>query len=60
MTSPCNQTCKIDLQTGFCIGCGRSLDEIEVWPVAAEAWKRQIMIALPARIAAFGQKPRPE
>lgn len=28
--SPCNKICKIN-NTGLCIGCYRTLDEISVW-----------------------------
>ncbi len=29
--SPCNNVCRIDGRTGWCEGCGRSLDEIAAW-----------------------------
>jgi len=53
MRSPCNQICEIDSPAGFCIGCGRSLDEIEEWPAANNKRKQQILAVLPARMAAL-------
>jgi predicted Fe-S protein YdhL (DUF1289 family) len=29
--SPCIRECVLDLQTGVCRGCGRTLHEIERW-----------------------------
>ena len=29
--SPCILVCTIDPQTGFCLGCARTLDEIARW-----------------------------
>ncbi|MFZ1742663.1 MAG: DUF1289 domain-containing protein [Pontixanthobacter sp.] len=51
MKSPCNQICGIDQPTGFCTGCGRTVDEIAEWPAAADERKQQILAKLPARIA---------
>jgi predicted Fe-S protein YdhL (DUF1289 family) len=59
MKSPCNQICEIDQPTSFCIGCGRTLDEIEEWPVASTKRKQQILAILPERIAAISDGLRP-
>ena len=29
--SPCNDICTTDLQSGLCIGCGRTQNEIANW-----------------------------
>ena len=29
--SPCNSVCRMDPTTGWCVGCGRTLDEIASW-----------------------------
>ena len=29
--SPCNKICAIDPVSGLCVGCGRTLAEIEGW-----------------------------
>lgn len=31
--SPCIQVCQIDNETGCCIGCFRSIDEVREWPI---------------------------
>jgi uncharacterized protein len=49
--SPCNQTCLIDGPTGFCTGCGRTLDEIARWTEATPAEQRAIIAALAGRMA---------
>jgi uncharacterized protein len=51
MESPCNQVCTIDEATGWCRGCGRSLDEIAAWPSAGERVQRAILERLPTRLA---------
>jgi hypothetical protein len=30
-SSPCIDVCRFDPQTGWCIGCGRTLDEARQW-----------------------------
>jgi len=52
--SPCNGVCKIDRASNWCVGCGRSLDEISQWPYADEARRRDIVARLPARMAVLG------
>lgn len=47
--SPCTQICKLDVTGGHCVGCLRSLDEIARWSSASDAWKRQVLAALPGR-----------
>jgi uncharacterized protein len=49
--SPCNQVCVIDAPTGYCIGCGRTLDEIAEWGDAIPDRQRTILQILPERIA---------
>ncbi|WP_082992739.1 DUF1289 domain-containing protein [Erythrobacter sp. QSSC1-22B] len=51
MKSPCNQICQIDRPTGFCTGCGRTLDEIAEWPKASRERKLRILAELAHRIA---------
>jgi predicted Fe-S protein YdhL (DUF1289 family) len=38
--SPCTSLCVLDPATGWCQGCGRTLDEIARWSAmtAAEKW----------------------
>jgi len=47
--SPCVKLCTIHPQTGLCLGCARSLDEIAAWSRMAPERRRAIMAELPAR-----------
>lgn len=48
--SPCLDICSLDLSDEYCIGCGRSLDEIAGWLKASEAERRVIVDKLPERL----------
>lgn len=47
--SPCILVCVMDIQTGFCLGCARTLDEIAEWSSMSDDQRRAIMALLPAR-----------
>lgn len=51
MISPCVRLCTLDPETGICVGCGRTLAEIGNWTRYSESERRNIMEALPARLA---------
>jgi predicted Fe-S protein YdhL (DUF1289 family) len=55
--SPCNKICAIDPVTGLCVGCARTLVEIETWARLAPEQRRRIMAALPQRRGALVQPP---
>ena len=57
ISSPCIKVCVIDPASGFCAGCGRTLDEIARWGSMNEAQRLEIMRGLGERVAKF--KPRP-
>ncbi|MEM9098177.1 MAG: DUF1289 domain-containing protein, partial [Pseudomonadota bacterium] len=42
VTSPCTGICKLDDATGWCLGCGRSGDEIGFWGSETESWRAQV------------------
>lgn len=48
--SPCIKLCRIE--SGLCLGCLRSLDEIAAWSAMTDADRRAVMAQLPARRAA--------
>ncbi|GGD86706.1 hypothetical protein GCM10011390_01630 [Aureimonas endophytica] len=52
--SPCIRLCRLDPATGFCIGCGRTLDEIAGWAGSSGDERRAILARLPARLAELG------
>jgi predicted Fe-S protein YdhL (DUF1289 family) len=41
--SPCQNICVMDDESGYCLGCLRSLEEITAWGVAPAAAKRRIL-----------------
>jgi uncharacterized protein len=49
LETPCIEICEIDLRTGLCRGCGRSLDEIARWSEMSQRERRGVMAILPAR-----------
>lgn len=53
MISPCEKICVVDPPTGLCMGCGRSLAEIERWSKYTDLEREQIMTELPRRLDAM-------
>lgn len=53
--SPCNDVCKLDEQTGWCLGCYRTLDEIGSWSSLADADKRAVIERSAKRRAAAAE-----
>lgn len=49
--SPCVLVCAIDVATGWCLGCGRTRDEIGAWTTITPERRRQVMALLPDRMA---------
>jgi predicted Fe-S protein YdhL (DUF1289 family) len=47
--SPCISICEMNAQTGWCVGCFRTLDEIAIWGSAPDAQLRAILAQLPDR-----------
>lgn len=47
--SPCNKVCSIDRRTGWCLGCGRTGEEIGAWPTMTAQAKHALLAQLPAR-----------
>ncbi|QFY60324.1 DUF1289 domain-containing protein [Rhizobium grahamii] len=50
MRTPCINVCSIDPANGFCVGCGRTLDEIAGWMSLSEEQRDTIMTLLPQRL----------
>lgn len=51
--SPCINVCRIDPGTGWCLGCGRTIDEIVRWGNTTAADRDAVMTELPARMTAL-------
>lgn len=43
MNSPCTRICKLDSLRTFCLGCGRTVEEITDWSQATEARRLEIL-----------------
>ncbi len=52
IASPCTKVCTMDVATGLCRGCARTLDEIAHWGALDDAARRRILAELPRRRAA--------
>lgn len=50
METPCIKICVIAPETGFCAGCGRTLQEIARWGAMSDTERSAIMAALPERM----------
>jgi predicted Fe-S protein YdhL (DUF1289 family) len=51
--TPCDNICTLDQESGLCLGCGRSLAEIERWTVFNDAERSRVMNELPRRLEAL-------
>ncbi|MBC2884996.1 DUF1289 domain-containing protein [Ochrobactrum sp. CM-21-5] len=47
--SPCMLVCTMDIRSGFCLGCARTLDEISRWSGMSDAERQAVMMQLPVR-----------
>jgi predicted Fe-S protein YdhL (DUF1289 family) len=52
--SPCTGICTMDGALGFCLGCGRTADEVAEWASAGDVRRSAIWAVLPVRIDALG------
>lgn len=48
--TPCIQVCVVDPISGYCIGCGRTGDEVAGWIGYSPDERRRIMSGLPERL----------
>lgn len=58
--SPCVGVCQLDPETGYCIGCQRTGDEIMAWPSASDGERRRILEQVDDRREAGGEAARHE
>jgi predicted Fe-S protein YdhL (DUF1289 family) len=52
--SPCTGICTMDGAVGFCLGCGRTADEVAEWASADDMRRSAIWAILPVRVDALG------
>ncbi len=48
--SPCQKVCSLEPETGYCLGCGRSREEIKIWRSTDQAVRDEILEKLPQRL----------
>jgi predicted Fe-S protein YdhL (DUF1289 family) len=56
--SPCVGVCKLDQVTGFCLGCGRTGDEIGAWISMSERQRDDVWLTLPKRLKSLSVRVR--
>lgn len=54
--TPCQNLCVIDGVTGYCIGCGRTGEEIANWLNLNRAERLALMAALPQRLETMASR----
>lgn len=54
--SPCVKVCVMDPDSGFCLGCYRTLEEIGGWSALTPEARRAVMEALPGRRAGLRRR----
>jgi predicted Fe-S protein YdhL (DUF1289 family) len=54
--TPCVKICVVDPETGFCIGCGRTRNEIGAWLGMTPETRRAVMTELPERVATLTRR----
>jgi uncharacterized protein len=50
--TPCIKICVVDPVSGLCIGCGRTIAEISLWPEMSDGERRAVMSRLSERMEA--------
>lgn len=56
MKSPCVEICRFDRATGWCIGCGRTLDGTRKWRKMPRPKLLGISAELPRRLNKLGDR----
>lgn len=56
--SPCVLICSIERTTGYCWGCGRTVDEIGRWSGFPAEHRSAIMLELPARMKTLPEREK--
>ncbi len=54
--TPCIKICSMDPQSGLCVGCGRTLDEIAQWSRWSDEERRGVMAELAERLRALAAR----
>ncbi|MEM8579941.1 MAG: DUF1289 domain-containing protein [Pseudomonadota bacterium] len=54
IASPCTGICKLDDTTGWCLGCGRTGDEMDGWRTSPEEVRQAAWDQIPDRLSQLG------
>jgi|TARA_B100000780_G_scaffold61543_1_gene39704 predicted Fe-S protein YdhL (DUF1289 family) len=56
--SPCISICKTDPVSGFCYGCGRTIDDKKKWKLVetSDKWKKENIIEIKKRLTGWQLK----
>ena len=56
--SPCISICKTDPSTGYCYGCGRSIEEKKIWKLenTTDEWKTENLKIIKNRLTGWQLK----
>ncbi|MEM6311867.1 MAG: DUF1289 domain-containing protein [Pseudomonadota bacterium] len=54
IASPCTGICKLDEGTGWCLGCGRTGEEMDGWRIKSEAARQAVWDQIPGRLKELG------
>ncbi|MBU3720607.1 MAG: DUF1289 domain-containing protein [Burkholderiaceae bacterium] len=57
--SPCRSVCKMSEQTGLCIGCLRTIDEIALWGQMSSAEREQVLRQIQQRAGHWNVETSP-
>ena len=58
ISTPCIKVCVMDVATGLCSGCRRTLDEIARWGSMTEDERRSVIAILSDRLAPHAASSR--
>jgi predicted Fe-S protein YdhL (DUF1289 family) len=56
--TPCVKVCVLDPESGYCIGCGRTRNEIAGWLDMTDQLRRDIIAGLPQRVDSLTRAKR--
>jgi len=56
--SPCISICKTDPSSGYCYGCGRTVEERKIWklPDTSDEWKEDNIVEIKKRLTGWQLK----
>lgn len=54
--SPCIDVCRLDPESGWCLGCGRTADEIRAWAKLSPFRRNRLHKELDRRLVRLGQQ----